>query len=521
MLLGVSVSLAFVTHSSSMVEICDNGIDDDNDGLIDLNDSECACEIAEPVSLIPNPSFEEKSCCPVDRSSLNCAETWIQASEATTDYLHKCGWFGWPDLPVPLPLPDGEACIGFRDGRFGREPNPNWKEYTGACLTSPLVAGNTYKFQFWLGFTQFESSPPLNVVFYGSTDCKNLPFGSGDEAYGCPTNGPGWKELDRIYASGSNRWLLQEFTVTPEEDIYAIAIGPDCIQQNYLENPYYFLDNLVLADIREFDFVISTLQHPCDDFFRLSIPKSNAFTYQWYRDGIALVGETRTDLLTQVEGSYQVLVREVSTGSCKLTKPYIYDVPVLRTSIKRHVCEGETIEFNRRTVSHSGTYIDTLSSQHGCDSIVEVVVSMVSDTIKQVNAKIFSGETYQIGSQTFDEPTSKNVTLQSSLGCDSTVFLNLSYYEVFIPNAVTPNGDGINDHFSIHGGSELLRIETLQIFNRWGGKIFDGTQLPSNANIPIDLERQYSDDVFIYVTTLLMDDQKTHKLKGSFTLLNL
>ena len=42
----------------TMEEICDNAIDDDNDGLIDLNDSDCACILVEPVSLIPNPSFE-------------------------------------------------------------------------------------------------------------------------------------------------------------------------------------------------------------------------------------------------------------------------------------------------------------------------------------------------------------------------------------------------------------------------------------------------------------------------------
>ncbi len=40
-----------------MEEICDNAIDDDNDGLIDLNDSDCACEMVSLESIIPNPSF--------------------------------------------------------------------------------------------------------------------------------------------------------------------------------------------------------------------------------------------------------------------------------------------------------------------------------------------------------------------------------------------------------------------------------------------------------------------------------
>ena len=72
--------LSFVSNYSTskkaieiVDEICDNAIDDDLDGLIDLNDPDCTCESTEPVSLIPNPSFEDLDCCPDNRSQLNCA----------------------------------------------------------------------------------------------------------------------------------------------------------------------------------------------------------------------------------------------------------------------------------------------------------------------------------------------------------------------------------------------------------------------------------------------------------------
>ena len=39
-------------------EICDNAIDDDGDGLIDLNDEECLCNGELVPSIIPNASFE-------------------------------------------------------------------------------------------------------------------------------------------------------------------------------------------------------------------------------------------------------------------------------------------------------------------------------------------------------------------------------------------------------------------------------------------------------------------------------
>ncbi|KAA3631883.1 MAG: hypothetical protein DWQ02_15640, partial [Bacteroidetes bacterium] len=74
-------------------EICDNAIDDDGDGLVDLNDDDCLCDALWPSSLIPNPSFEERSCCPTENAQLYCANNWIQASSPTTDYVHTCGGY--------------------------------------------------------------------------------------------------------------------------------------------------------------------------------------------------------------------------------------------------------------------------------------------------------------------------------------------------------------------------------------------------------------------------------------------
>ncbi|MEM9836638.1 MAG: hypothetical protein AAF828_09055, partial [Bacteroidota bacterium] len=165
------------------VEICDNGVDDDGDGLVDLNDDECYCPPRDPISLIPNPSFEEKYCCPETRSQLDCAMGWVQASEATTDLIDTCGWLGWEDLPPPMPFPDGSAIMGFRNGVPFENPNapilPNWKEYAGACLRGPLLQGQTYRFEFHVGFT-LNNSPPTQLFFFGTPDCSYLPFGIGN-----------------------------------------------------------------------------------------------------------------------------------------------------------------------------------------------------------------------------------------------------------------------------------------------------------------------------------------------------
>jgi gliding motility-associated-like protein len=45
---------------------------------------------------------------------------------------------------------------------------------------------------------------------------------------------------------------------------------------------------------------------------------------------------------------------------------------------------------------------------------------------------------------------------------------------IYIPNAFTPNGDGINDSFGVKG--EGIKDFRLVIFNRWGDVIFESTE---------------------------------------------
>ena len=101
LLLFIFVCLSSVCYGQ---EICDNGIDDDGDGLIDLNDEECVCSTFLPSSLIPNPSFEERTCCPMMNARLDCAVGWRQASAPTTDYVHTCGnYLGNTSIPAFAP----------------------------------------------------------------------------------------------------------------------------------------------------------------------------------------------------------------------------------------------------------------------------------------------------------------------------------------------------------------------------------------------------------------------------------
>jgi gliding motility-associated-like protein len=502
-------------------EICDNALDDDFDGLIDLNDPDCDCPIIEPESLIPNPSFEEMNCCPLSRSQLSCATDWIQASEATTDYLHTCGWMGWPNLPPPLPFPDGEGAVGFRDGRIIQGiAEPNWKEYAGACLLSPLKKNTSYRFEFHIGFIDRQVSPPTEITFFGTTDCDNLPFGTGDYAFGCPTNGPGWMHLGSVNTSGVG-WVKSQIDVTPMEDINAIAIGPACPGVPATRGLYYFFDNLVLADKKAFEFVISHESHPCSSDLLLKVPDDPDFTYQWYKDGIAILGAKMSELLHyRDDGDFQVMI--IGENECKITKPYAYRVPVIRNDVKIEICEGETYNLADIEYSSPGIYMDTLKSIYGCDSIVKLDLHVVPKKSDSLYVSIFKGEYFDIEDRSIGESGKHVIPLRSEGGCDSIVLLDLSYYQLYIPNTFSPNGDGVNDYFTVFGDSDFLELEELKIFDRWGKRVFEGYSSEGSEKLSWNGNASgtpVANGVYTYTVTVKMDDGRSRQFQGSISVI--
>ena len=507
-----------------MEEVCDNGLDDDQDGLIDLNDPDCECPVVEPVSLIPNPSFEDKTCCPNDRSQLECAETWIQASEPTTDYLHTCGWMGWDGLPVPLPFPDGQAVVGFRDGRARMgEPDPEWKEYVGACLLAPMRVGVSYRFEFWVGFTNGLNSPTINIHLFGTGDCMNLPFGLGDSDFGCPTNGPGWMKMGSRSVSGTNRWVKTSIDVTPTQDIYAITIGPGCPNRPRENSLYYFLDNLVLDELSAFEFTIKDNgENPCTDQFALQVPQFDSLNYQWYLDGVALPGANESSYLPmQVEGTYQV--RVTSNLDCKVTNIYPYVKPKFETDINVVICEGEQLTFGSQALEVAGNYQRTIKSTENCDSTIFLNLQVATNERDTVTAKIFESESYDVGPFSYNTAGQHLSPLESIYGCDSLVVLDLSFYQVYAPNVFSPNDDGINDRFMILGGEDLQDVVSLQIFDRWGNLLYEGKNHNPNDYFQgwdgWSRGREVGEGVYVYTALLLLEDGKERRLSGSVTLM--
>lgn len=322
-------------------EICDNAIDDDADGLIDLNDDECECEplvLDSVISLIPNSSFEQYDCLPFTYSQMDCATNWIQASGATSDYFHLDGFYNgaYAGIPtVPMPIPDGDGFVGFADAAYFGYYYPGslpYKEYIGACLSAPLLTDTTYTFNFNIGFGTPNAayygyytiiSDTINLGFYASTDCANLPFDSGTYGNGCPTDYPGWEELGTLTMWGTSEWVEGTFTFTPTQDYNALVIGPDCNVNFDPEVGYFFLDDLTVNETSLFtEAVVTGEQLSCFEYL-LELENNDNLDVQWYYNGVAISGQTADMLLlyAPLSGAYSATFTDGI--SCSVSNGYI------------------------------------------------------------------------------------------------------------------------------------------------------------------------------------------------------
>ncbi len=66
------------------------------------------------------------------------------------------------------------------------------------------------------------------------------------------------------------------------------------------------------------------------------------------------------------------------------------------------------------------------------------------------------------------------------LGQDSVRIRVSDERPVYLPNAFSPNGDGINDEFTVYANPSVDVIESLQIFDRWGNMVYFAQDIPAN-----------------------------------------
>ena len=353
--------LLLLCSGVSAQEICNNAIDDDNDGLIDLNDTtECVCDGiiggGEVESILPNASFEDFDCQPTSYSQLDCADGWAQATGSTSDYFLAPTYMpAWIEQPLPG---GGNGCVG---GYFCHD----YMEYIGGCLMQPMLAGESYSLNMsvaafeidnFLSNTTLMNLSPVNVTIFGSATCPTWPT----PVPLCPGTEPGWSELGYVTYTPNESWSQVTITFVPTFDVQAIMIGSPCtlppdypsVSDQWLA--YFIFDNLTLNETSAFGSTITEAgEFYLDDLELTGHPDSLAQSYQWFYQGVALPGQTDTILgvsINDLDTGWYQMVSYYDT-ICVISEIHIDPICVPAVIGNAPVTSCDPVNFQLQTLS--------------------------------------------------------------------------------------------------------------------------------------------------------------------------
>ncbi len=111
----------------------------------------------------------------------------------------------------------------------------------------------------------------------------------------------------------------------------------------------------------------------------------------------------------------------------------------------------------------------------------------------------------------------ENKNLNINIGFDP------SCTDAFVPNAFSPNDDGINDYFTILGGSDITIINHFTIADRWGAIKFQKMNFKANDD-SFGWDGKFNGEplpigIYIYLAEITFRDGTTSIIKGDLTLL--
>ncbi len=119
------------------------------------------------------------------------------------------------------------------------------------------------------------------------------------------------------------------------------------------------------------------------------------------------------------------------------------------------------------------------------------------------------------------------ITAQSEDGCTVTdsikIIVDKEDLQIYIPNAFSPNGDGVNDHFQVYSYAQSIKnIPSVTIFNRWGAVMYEGNLRANTFNDGWDGRykgKLVQNGVYLYLFKIELIDGRIIEKSGSITVM--
>lgn len=283
-------------------------------------------------------------------------------------------------------------------------------------------------------------------------------------------------------------------------------------------------------------------------------------TYAWS------TGQTNQKITVDAPGTYSVTATySAGTAQCSASDDIKVDYleqPEVDLGGDVHLCKGESHTFDAgnpgrnylwnngirgqtNEVWESGFYNVTVSNGHCTDNARARVYVHPKPTFhfpnepqefcRQDGIESFlegpSGSGYQYLWSTGEifqnirpwEAGTYSLTVISPYGCEYTDSMELiqnCQLRLFIPTGFTPNGDGLNDEFTIMGG--LITDFSMLVMDRWGKEMFQTNNINNSWNGTVKGGQPAPTGVYTYVIKyrgLIGTEEKADQRAGTITLI--
>ncbi|HXU27796.1 MAG TPA: gliding motility-associated C-terminal domain-containing protein, partial [Bacteroidia bacterium] len=289
----------------------------------------------------------------------------------------------------------------------------------------------------------------------------------------------------------------------------------------------------------------------------ITLTASGASSYTWS------TGALTPTISVSANGIYTV-VGTTPCGTVTNTQTITFaTTPTIQISPVTPICPGDSLlltasgasSYTWSTGSHSdsiyvhnaGTYT-VVGATGGCGSAASTTVTMIPITVSfsatpssgpyPLNVALTNGSVgatsyawnfgnggtsiLQNPSTVYPNAGTYTITLAASVGtCVETysqiIIVNEPTSSIIIPNVFTPNGDAINDWFTITGVS--ISDFNCIIYDRWGLEMFESNSLAISWDGKNKKGVAVPDGVYYYIINAKGNDLKTNTYKGYVTLI--
>lgn len=233
----------------------------------------------------------------------------------------------------------------------------------------------------------------------------------------------------------------------------------------------------------------------------LGTPAQSGNTYAWLpttnlSDATAAQPSVSLSSTTPITQTYTLQV--TNANGCSATD--VVDVQIATDPVLSIAQPDTLIEGNSTTLSVSG-------GGNGATYVWEPNTHLGSPNAASTTASPSESTTY-------------TVTVTTAEGCSSSTSVSITVIEpprLLVPSSFSPNNDDHNDILRIVG-RDIAQITTFEVFNRWGQRVFQTSQLTDGWDGKWNgIEQEIG--TYAYFVQYSYDGTETKTLKGNVTLL--